>query len=101
MEEERKSNKHLLKNKYVVVLALFIIWVVFFDKSGVLNRIKKGRELRDLEKQEQFYLHEIENNKRMLEELQGDTDALERFAREQYYMKKKNEDVFIIEDKED
>lgn len=99
MSTDSKPKTNLwLKNKYVIVLVAFIIWVVFFDRSGLMNRIKKTRELRELQNQEQFYLNEIEKNRKMLEELQGDTDALERFAREQYYMKKEKEDIFIIKE---
>ena len=45
------------------------------------------------------YQKEIEINSKKLNDLHTDKEGLERFAREEYFMKRSNEDVFIIKDK--
>ncbi|MBC7381887.1 MAG: hypothetical protein H7296_02710 [Bacteroidia bacterium] len=46
--------------------------------------------------EKEYYVAEIENNKKEIYELQHNTKSLETFAREKYYMKKDNEDVFVF-----
>lgn len=55
-----------------------------------------GREIRALEADRLYYLDQIENDSTRLHELTTDRDNLEKYAREQYYMKKSNEDVYVI-----
>jgi cell division protein FtsB len=50
----------------------------------------------DLNKQKEHYDSNIEKDKAAINTLQNDTILLEKYAREKYYMKKDNEDVFII-----
>lgn len=87
-----------LRNKYVFVGVVFFVWILFFDDSNIINRISNSRELRQLEAQKTHYIEEIEMNKKRLEELTGDEKAIEKFAREQYHMKKDGEEIFIIEE---
>ncbi len=89
----------LLKNKYVLTLLLFIIWLLLFDSNNLLDRIKQVRELNQLKNDREYYQKKIEEDTRKLKELETDDKSLEKFAREQYFIKKKNEDLFIIIDK--
>lgn len=88
----------IVRNKFVFAGLLFLVWISFFDDSSIVSRISKSRELTKLEQQKEHYIKEIETLKKRLEELEGDEKALEKFAREQYLMKKKNEDIYIIEE---
>ena len=54
------------------------------------------RELSKLKQDREYYKKKIEEDRRKLNELKTDNDNLEKFAREQYRMKKKNEDLFIV-----
>ena len=58
-----------------------------------------NKYIRSLEKEIKFYQKEIEVNRKKLEDLHTDKEGLERFAREEYFMKRPNEDVFIIKEK--
>jgi cell division protein FtsB len=90
-----------LKNKYVLTISLFVIWMLFFDQNNVLDRLRMSSEIRQLEADRKYYLEQIEIDSARLHELTTDKENLEKYAREQYLMKKKNEDVFvIIEEKE-
>lgn len=85
-----------LHNKYFYVGFAFLIWMIFFDQESLQDQMRLNRSLRNLEKQKEFYLNEIDQNNRSIDILTNDTAHLETFAREKYYMKKDNEDVFVI-----
>ena len=92
-----KENKifKLLTNKYIVILIAFLIWMFFFDANVQLNKEFK-KEIKELNTTINFYKKEIKKDKNTITELQ-DSLQLEKFAREQYLMKKDNEDIYIIE----
>lgn len=77
---------------------MFVVVMLFvFSDSNIGKRIDSDREIRSLKKQIEFYKKQIEADKAKLYELQSDKDNLEKFARENYLMKKENEEVFVIE----
>ncbi|MFT5055601.1 MAG: cell division protein DivIC, partial [Pseudoalteromonas distincta] len=78
----------------------FSLWMLFVDDNSALFIYKQYNELKDLKAQERFLKTEIDDMKRQKEDLFSDDDKLERYAREHYYFKKDNEDVYVIE-KED
>ncbi len=83
-------------NKYVLVLAVFVVWVVFFDENNLMKHRQNLEELAQLQAQVDFYKNKIEADKRKLYELQTNDENLEKFAREQFLMKKADEDIFVI-----
>ncbi len=89
----------LIKNKFIITSVLFVVWISFFDQYNLVARFGNIQKLHQLEKEKQHYLAEIDNNKRMLKELKGDKETLEKFAREQYLMKKENEDIYLVIEK--
>jgi len=90
-----------LKNKYFILLVLFIFWIVFLDDYNLINQSKMKNKVEDLNGQKEFYMTEIKNDSTELSNLRNDTNEQEKFAREKFLMKKDNEDIFIIRDKED
>ncbi len=90
--------KPVLLNKYLLVLIVFVVFVTFFDNHNLIKRWKTNQNIKQLEKEVLFYQNEIETNKQKMEELQSDDDNLEKFAREQYLMKRENEDIFILDE---
>lgn len=89
-----------LKNKYKLALAAFFIWILFFDSNNLISQFRLVFNLHDLKKQKAFYLDEIKKDSTALYVLRHDTASLEKFARENYLMKRDNEDIFlIVEDK--
>lgn len=61
---------------------------------------KLSSDIKTLEKQKEFYLEEISKNQNSLDILNNDTASLEKFARENYFMKKDNEEVFVVVEEE-
>ena len=86
----------LLTNMYILVLTVFVIWMLFFDTNSLLIHLELKKQINKLEKQQEFLREEIANDKKILEKL-SDPEELEKFAREQYYLKKKNEEIYLIE----
>jgi len=86
----------VLKNKYVFTTLAFLIWLSFFDKNDFISEYSYRQQLKSLREDKEFYLNEIKVNKEKLNELMSSPANLEKFAREKYYMKKDNEDVFVI-----
>jgi cell division protein DivIC len=90
-----------VRNKYVLTIAIFSVWMLFFDQNNMVDRIRMGSEIRQLEDDRAYYLEEIQKDSARLNELTTNKENLEKYAREQFLMKKENEDVFVvIEEKE-
>ncbi len=92
------KTKQIIFSKYFIVLAIFLVFFLFFDKYNLLSRWETGRNVKDLEKEIKFYEEEIESNKKKVIEMQAGEETLEKYAREQFYLKKDSEDVFIIKE---
>ena len=88
----------LLMNKYFLATFFFLLWLILFDQNNWLDRARMLRKKRQMEESIKFYREKIIEDKKRLHELQTDRENLEKFAREQYYMKRDNEDIFILED---
>jgi len=85
-----------LKNKYVLTISIFVIWMLFFDQNNMMDRIRMGSEIRQLEDDREYYQGEILKDSASLSELTTNKENLEKYARTQYLMKKENEDVFVV-----
>ncbi|MCK0130858.1 septum formation initiator family protein [Flavobacteriaceae bacterium F08102] len=86
----------LLSNRYVLIFLLFLIWMLFFDENSYLNHRELDREEDKLRKTNQYYQNEISKDKKIIKNL-ANPDSLERYGREEYRMKRMDEDIFIIE----
>lgn len=85
-----------LKNKYTLAILVFVVWLTFFDQNNFIVQYGYRNDLQKLESERNYYLTEIDKNKKELFELSSDSAHLEKFARENYYMKKDNEDIFVL-----
>lgn len=80
----------------MLILLLFITWMLFFDTNSFLIHNELSNDINALEDNKEFYQEEITNDKIFIEKMK-DSNEQERFAREKYYLKKENEDIFIVE----
>lgn len=85
-----------LRNRYGVVLAVLAAWVMLFADNDLWTLWKNHRELSRMEQQSEWYAAEIARTKEQLAEIANDKDLLEKFARERYFMKRENEDIFVL-----
>ena len=93
---KKKKWFRFLSNKYVLILLLFLVWMLFFDTNSVLIHNELDGDIRALENNQEFYQSEIDHDKAFIQKLE-DSSEMEKFARERYYLKKENEDIYIIE----
>ena len=84
------------KSTYSIIIILFIIWMIFFDSNSIIVHNELNHDIGKLNEQKMYYINEINKDNKELDLIQSDT-GLEKYAREKLFMKKDNEDIFIIE----
>ncbi|HTD41821.1 MAG TPA: septum formation initiator family protein [Mucilaginibacter sp.] len=87
---------NLFRNKYLLVSAVFLVWMVFFDRNDLFSQWEYHQQVSKLQQERDFYQKETARVHQDLDELTSNKEKLEKFAREKYLMKKDNEDVFVI-----
>ena len=87
-----------LRNKFILVTGLFVVWMFFFDNNSVISQFKLQSTRNELEEKLEYHQKEIAKSEQDNRELLTDDKSREKFAREHYYMKKTDEELFIIED---
>ena len=93
-------NKYLSRiNAYWLVTIVFFALTFVMGDSSLYKRYTYDEKIRSLEKEIKHDQKDIEINSKKLNDLHTDKEGLERFAREEYFMKKPNEDVYIIKNK--
>jgi cell division protein DivIC len=85
------------KLHYLLALAGFVSWMLFFDEKDIFTQQKRKQELDKLEGKISYYKEQIEATRKQVEALDRDPAMLEKFAREKYFMKRDNEDVYVVE----
>ena len=93
------KNKPMVKiitNKYIVIFSVFIVWMLFFDENSLLNHMEFNNEIEKLQNEKEYYKSEIYLDSVLINKLKNKKE-LEKFAREEYKMKKENEDIYLIE----
>jgi cell division protein DivIC len=84
------------RNFYVVALAIFFTWMLALDSNNLIARYQLGAKLSSLEDEKEYYEEKIKEVQKDHDELFGDKESVEKFAREKYLMKKESEDIFVI-----
>ncbi len=103
MKNEKFTQKRwykVLTNKYVIASLLFLAWIVFFDENSFVSHAENKSRLRDLNRQKVYYQERIASDMQKMEDLNAGIKELEKFAREQYYMSKPDEDLYIVVEKD-
>lgn len=86
----------LFMNKYTLTALIFLVWLTFFDQNNLIEKMQLNHKITVLQKEKAYYENKIKEDNRKIQELLGNKENLEKFAREQYLMKKPNEDIFVI-----
>lgn len=87
----------IVSNKYLVALVIFAVIILFTDHNNFFEQWDRKQELKELQAKKEYYLQEIGKTKKELADLSNNSAALEKYAREKFYMKRDNEDVFIVD----
>lgn len=86
------------RNFYVISTAVFLVWMLLLDSNNLISRFQLSSKLSTLENEKEYYQEKIKEVEKDRDELFGDRESLEKFAREKYLMKKESEDIFIVEE---
>ncbi|MBT1702114.1 FtsB family cell division protein [Chryseosolibacter indicus] len=95
-----KKLPKVFRNFYVVSIAIFLIWMLVLDSNNLIARYQLGAKLNNLEDEKEYYQNKIKEVEKDRDELFGDKESVEKFAREKYLMKKESEDIYVIVEEE-
>lgn len=84
------------KNFFFIATTVFLLWMLFFDTNDLVSQYQLRKKVNDLEEKKRYYSEKIEEVKEERKELMSNPKLLEKFAREKYLMKRKNEELYVI-----
>lgn len=92
----RETLATLVRNPYVVSVLIFLLWMTFIDDDNLITSHRYSQKIEELSEEKESLLNGIEQDRREMKELKSNSETLEKFAREKYFMKKDGEVIFII-----
>ncbi len=84
-------------NRYTIIGFCFVIWMIFFDQNSLFTHLELDKQIKNLEQDETYFKQHLEDENQKLKVLTENPAEIERIAREKFYLKKDNEDIFIIQ----
>lgn len=90
----------IFKNFYFIAGVVFLFWMLFLDNNDLISQFKLSGKYNDLLDEKAYYQEKIKEVEVDRSGLLSDEQLLEKFARERYLMKKQEEDLFIVVEKE-
>lgn len=88
-------------HKYACVTFLFLLIIGVVDENSLLSRYHNLKQIRDMRAEIRKYKEKYEYDTERLNEMNTQPEAVKRIAREQYFMKTEDEDIFVIMDNSD
>lgn len=95
-DKEKGFFRKYIFNKYSITIFAFLIWMIFFDSNSFLTIRELNHEIKHYEKKYEYYKFEYEKNTNFYKKLINNKAEKEKFARENYFMKKSDEEIFIL-----
>lgn len=93
-----KQTLRFITNKYVIAISVFALQILFFDDNNVFVQLDHKRQLNELLANKKYYEEKIKNTIEELANLQTSPYSIEKFVRENFKMKRANEDVFVVDE---
>lgn len=88
--------RQLDKYKYILVLIIFLVFIIFLDNNNLIKLRKYKKELNTAKEQNEYYKQKIKEDSLEIQKLKRDKEQLELYARKTYFFKKDNETIFLI-----
>ena len=85
-----------LRNKYLIATVAFVVWMLFFDPKDWGTIAARNNKYKELKESERNLTLLIKDTKKELSLLKTDAASIEKYAREKFFMKKDNEDLFVV-----
>ena len=83
-------------NIYILITTIFLIWIIFIDSNSLAVNMKLKSQINELENKIKHLQNEISQDQKLISSLKN-LDSLEKYGREKHFMKKQNEEIYIIE----
>lgn len=106
MEKEQLARKYpvlwnwgrlsFLQNKYIITSGFFLVWMFFFNDKDLISEFRRKVKFKELQKSEHHLSQKIGDTRKELGQLKTNAQTIEKYARENYLMKKDNEDLFVF-----
>ena len=93
---QKKPWLKIVSNKYLLISLLFGVWMLFLDNYYYMDQRQINKQINELQDNKKYYQDEIRKDKENIKLLKNQ-DQVEKYAREKYYMKRENEEVYIVE----
>ena len=90
----------IFTNKFLLTAFAFLGWMLFFDRNDLLTQRNRSNELKELQQSKKYFTEQLATERIELELLKSNPATLEKYAREKYLMKRDNEELFVIPEKE-
>ncbi|MDR3273086.1 MAG: septum formation initiator family protein [Flavobacteriaceae bacterium] len=81
---------------YTVLTAIFIVWMLFFDTNSYLTHRELNQEIAKFKDEKEYYKNKFDAEFIQYNSLKNNKETRETYARENYFFKKNNEDIFIV-----
>lgn len=84
--------------KYIVVCIVGVLIVGVLDENSLFAHVQNKKRIAELEKEIMVYENIYQRNQQQILQLERDPKAIEKIARERYFMKRADEDIFVLSD---
>lgn len=92
------SMRRMHSLKYIVVIVVAVVLVGFLDENSVWSHFTNKQRIAGLKAEIKQYLDSYHRDIDQLHQLDRDPKAIEKIARERYFMKTDDEDIFVLSD---
>ena len=89
---------HINYLKYAVVMVLGVLIVGFIGDNSIFAHMKNKQRISELQEEIDYHMANYQRDQAKIRELEANPKAMERIARERYFMKTKDEDIFVLSD---
>ena len=89
---------HSLFFKYAVVAIIGGVIVGFLDENSFYSHFKNMQRISELQEETEKYNADYRRDQARIRELDRNPKAIEKIARERYFMKADDEDIFVLSD---
>ena len=91
---------HIPALKYIVVALIAVVLIGFVDENSIWSHLRNKQRISELEDEIEQYTERYHQDQEKIRTLDGNPKAIEKIARERYFMKADDEDVFVLSDDE-
>lgn len=98
MWDKKKTKRFFGRFKYVIVIVLGLLQILFIGENSMIKRIRYNRQIAHLEEELEHQETQFIQDSLKLVDLEMHPEEIVKIAREKYFMKASDEDIFMLSD---